>query len=129
MICIKCGKEKSIDDFYDRHKTNSVAGRKKSVCKICQIETTVASNKTRRKQHYDRIVEIKLRRGCIDCGFNSHAAALHFDHKHRAEKRFIIAQSLLYSWKTILKEIAKCDIRCANCHAIKTFQAGEHKHG
>jgi hypothetical protein len=26
------------------------------------------------------------------------------------------------SWKDLLNEIAKCDVRCANCHRIRTAQ-------
>lgn len=122
MICTKCGKDKSVDDFYDRHKTSSSAGRKKSICKLCQHERNRESNVVRRREHRDRLTEIKLKNGCVDCGFNSYAPSLHFDHRNPEEKRFVIAHCLLYSWETILKEVAKCDVRCSICHT-KRHQA------
>lgn len=30
-----------------------------------------------------------------------------------------------FSWEIVLEEIAKCEIRCATCHVIKTSIAGE----
>lgn len=60
----------------------------------------------------------KLSKGCIDCGYRGHHAALHFDHV-RGEKLLNVCNA-----KSIAQaesEIAKCEVRCANCHAVKTF--------
>lgn len=54
---------------------------------------------------------------CVDCG-ESDPAVLDFDHV-RGTKSFGIGQAASgshRSWKKILIEIEKCDIRCANCH-------------
>ncbi len=58
---------------------------------------------------------------CIDCG-NSNPIVLEFDHV-RGIKKLNIADMILrsYSLKTIKLEIEKCEIRCANCHRIKTY--------
>ena len=64
---------------------------------------------------------IKIASGCIDCGYAEHAEALQFDHTGRDKKGNV--SDLIrsdYSWKTIMEEIDKCEIRCANCHAVKT---------
>jgi hypothetical protein len=57
---------------------------------------------------------------CVDCG-ESDPVVLEFDHV-REKKEWDIAKMLTqaYSWDTILKEIAKCDVRCANCHKRRT---------
>lgn len=68
-----------------------------------------------------------MERGCIDCGYNSHPAALHFDHKFPNKKRFKIGAATSRNWTDVLKEIRNCDIRCANCHAVKTVKAKDHK--
>ena len=65
--------------------------------------------------------DIKLASGCVDCGFKAHSAALHFDHLPQYEKKFNIGWELCNRSKDeVLAEINKCEIRCANCHAIKT---------
>jgi len=66
------------------------------------------------------LAELKVKMGCADCGFNKHSAALQFDHIDPATKKFDISKSLNRTWESILEEIAKCVLRCANCHAIKT---------
>ena len=60
----------------------------------------------------------KIARGCVDCGFKAHHAALHFDHV-RGKKLFNVSNAK--SIAGAQSEIAKCEVRCANCHAIKTF--------
>jgi hypothetical protein len=67
--------------------------------------------------------EFKLERGCDDCGYAGHPAALDFDHRPGETKLFSLAQGCTRSWDVMLAEIAKCDVVCANCHRIR--HAGE----
>ncbi len=62
-------------------------------------------------------------KSCIDCG-EKDPIVLEFDHKSSDNKFKIIAKMLSghYSWKSVLKEIEKCEIRCANCHRRKTYK-------
>jgi hypothetical protein len=58
---------------------------------------------------------------CIDCG-ESRIACLQFDHRIPSEKRYTIGLAIKnrVAVATLQKEIDKCDVRCANCHAIRT---------
>lgn len=73
------------------------------------------------------IDEIKLSRGCTDCGYKEHPAALQFDHVDPSKKAFQISISFMRNWESILAEIAKCVVRCANCHAVKTATNKENR--
>lgn len=55
---------------------------------------------------------------CSRCGFDD-IRALCFHHRNRSEKEFTIGQILSLKKETILKEIEKCDLICANCHSIE----------
>ena len=73
---------------------------------------------------------IKMEKGCDKCGFNAHPSALQFDHidpatKYRTKTGKIVHPADMikggrYSIKTVMVEIAKCRVLCANCHAIYT---------
>ena len=104
MICTKCNEEK-FDNFHkcQRH------------CKSCVAKADAAYYAKQRAL----VDEYKLRHGCIDCGFNTYPEALHFDHKDPMMKNFSIGRSIRKHWDKLLKEIEKCDVRCANCHAVK----------
>jgi hypothetical protein len=72
-----------------------------------------------KKKHILRVREIKAAAGCGRCGFNN-PLALHFH--HRADDKEIgisIAIRNGWSWTRIEKEIKKCTVLCANCHAIE----------
>ncbi|KJL46451.1 hypothetical protein RS84_03085 [Microbacterium hydrocarbonoxydans] len=68
---------------------------------------------------------------CADCG-EPDPVVLDFDHRPGVRKRFEIARAVNAStraWSTILREIAKCDVVCANCHRRRTARrAGHRKH-
>lgn len=67
------------------------------------------------------LANYKLERGCVDCGYKIFACALQLD--HNGPKTASISE-LRSSKKRILEEIIKgqCVVRCANCHAIKTWK-------
>ena len=68
--------------------------------------------------------EIKLKTGCIKCGYKEHPVALDFDHIDSATKEFTIGTAYTsVSLKRLYKEIEKCQVLCANCHRIKTLQS------
>lgn len=58
---------------------------------------------------------------CLDCGEDD-PIVLEFDHRDPKEKKNNIPRLISNgnSWKTILIEIGKCDVRCANCHRRRT---------
>lgn len=60
----------------------------------------------------------KMAAGCIDCGYRAHHAALHFDHVAGVKLLNVCNAKSIAQAKT---EIEKCVVRCANCHAVKTF--------
>lgn len=66
------------------------------------------------------IDKIKIESGCIDCPYDENPAALQFDHRNPKDKLFRISTSWGVSMVRLMAEIAKCDIRCANCHAVRT---------
>lgn len=57
---------------------------------------------------------------CVDCGIDD-PVLLTFDH-FRGNKRDGVARMINagLSWNTILSEIEKCEVRCFNCHTLKT---------
>lgn len=60
---------------------------------------------------------------CVDCG-EADIVVLEFDHREHSEKSFTIGAhgSIQISMKRLKAEIAKCDVRCANCHRRKTYK-------
>jgi hypothetical protein len=73
-----------------------------------------------RSRGRDFLSRFKVAAGCKDCGYNDKSEALDFDHV-RGEKEFDISQRVHYPISRIKAEIAKCEVVCANCHRIRTF--------
>jgi hypothetical protein len=64
---------------------------------------------------------------CIDCG-EADPRCLDFDHV-RGKKAKAISEmvKLSYRWPTILAEITKWEVRCANCHRKRTAERRQDK--
>lgn len=112
--CGHCREVKPLDGFHRKE------GGRHGWCKVCRSKAA----------HDRRLVvdRIKLEAGCIDCGYAEHPAALQFDHV-RGEKRGDIAAMRRggASMVRILAEIDKCEVVCANCHAVRTVERGDHR--
>ena len=88
-------------------------------------------NKTSERKHiYGRKKKIKKwfedykkSLKCIRCGEN-HSATLDFHHKDTKTKEFGINSRVHsgYSIDLIKKELAKCEVLCANCHRKLHYQ-------
>jgi len=78
------------------------------------------NKKTRIRKVQAVLRDIKMSRGCIDCGYKANHFALHFDHREPPTKSFGLDAAWNYSWERIMAEVDKCDVRCANCHAVRT---------
>lgn len=69
----------------------------------------------RKKKAY--IQQYKIEKGCSICGYNKCARALELHHTND-DKEFTLARATWSrGWDKIKKEIKKCIVVCANCHA------------
>lgn len=68
-----------------------------------------------------RLMEYLSKYHCIDCG-EKDIIVLEFDHREGVDKKICISVAVGRGWKweSILVEIAKCDVCCANCHKKRT---------
>lgn len=78
------------------------------------------NNATKQKARKAFIDQLKMKSGCVDCGYAKHPEALQFDHLPGFTKQFTISKSHLKPLEEVLEEIKKCEVVCACCHAIRT---------
>lgn len=71
--------------------------------------------------------EYLLSHPCVDCG-EADPVVLEFDHV-RGVKKATVSSMIggTYSTERLFEEIAKCDVRCANCHRRVTAARGGHR--
>lgn len=127
--CKTCHQLKALNEFYKTPK-----GHYRS-CKECRKAyyrkrwKTIPKAKEINRKVFNKMVAINKtffaeymkNKSCIDCGEND-PRVLDFDHVRSVKKHNISKMvSGSFLWSTILKEIEKCEIRCANCHRRKTY--------
>ena len=69
--------------------------------------------------------EYKEKRPCMDCNQYYPSYVMDFDHREDKALNVSNAPARGWSWERTLKEIDKCDLICANCHRIRTWQREE----
>jgi len=95
-----------------------IAYRKSEAFKESVRKHRRTREKAYRTETQRKVRVIKVEQGCLKCGYKEHHAALEFHHREPEKKKFRLSESRNYSWKMVLEEIDKCDVLCANCHAV-----------
>jgi hypothetical protein len=81
--------------------------------------------KIKRQREHEKIVKLAKRQyvtdyllahPCVDCG-EKDIIVLEFDHV-RGDKKYNVSNLIMQSYglNTLITEIEKCEVRCANCH-------------
>lgn len=131
-FCGRCGTEKPKYEF---NKNKSKSDGLATMCKCCNKEYQKsyyfenskqhkATAKVNKKKYVERnrnfVREYLLNNPCVDCGF-SDIRALQFDHIDMVgSKSKRVTYFMDHSLENLKREISKCQIRCANCHFIRT---------
>ena len=121
---------KPLEDFAWRRKAK---GQRHNYCRPCHSEyhrEHYLANKQRyidqarerkdalRLERTKYLIEYFATHPCADCGERD-PIVLEFD--HLGDKLFNIGAVLTYrNWASILAEIEKCEVVCANCHRRRT---------
>jgi hypothetical protein len=131
-LCHSCAIEKSFTEF-GRHAARPDGLQTQCRdCKRITQRTWYHNNKTRHKVNVAqrrRSAETKIISSviaylrlhpCVDCG-EDNPIILEFDHVN-GEKMGSVCNMISRGcgWKMIFAEMQKCEVRCCNCHRIKT---------
>jgi hypothetical protein len=129
--CYTCGEHKQLTEFNKNKKRKDGLN---SICRECSKarskqyykenkeihkQNVYKRKKKELKENQDRMVSYLLANPCVDCG-ESNPVCLDFDHQRDKKMNVSLMLHGGYCWDSILKEIDKCEVRCANCHRKKT---------
>jgi len=132
-ICLRCQKKRRGSSF-NQNRTNKDGLQR--YCRACQARIErdyYARNQVQINLRRKGLVDFVLQRNrayllahlllhpCVDCG-EKNPVVLEYDHVRGKKKRAVTALVLSKcSLKTLIEEISKCDVRCANCHRKRTL--------
>ena len=77
---------------------------------------SVEQKKLRRRNHKKELIKY-LGSKCVMCGYNKSDYSLHFHHVDKSQKKFTISKKMDRKILELKKEVEKCILLCANCHA------------
>lgn len=143
IVCRACGIAKPADAFALR---DAATDWRSTLCRPCTAayqhhwyeanrDVVIARARLRKgrmvAENQIRMWTYLANHPCVDCG-ETDIVVLEFDHLR--DKRANVSRMVAggFAWETIEAEIAKCEVRCVNCHLRRTARTvGTHdrKHG
>jgi hypothetical protein len=133
--CTRCGETKALDQFPPVRR--SEPEKLQCWCRACFAEANnrnywknherekarlLLQTTRKREDNRRRAIDYLSSHPCVDCG-ETDIIVLQFDHLR--DKSFNVSTMIANgtSWLRIEAEIAKCVVRCANCHRLKTARS------
>lgn len=106
--CLLCMRQYSKDHYQANRASAAVRTRRNQKARRSKI-----------REHVRAIKDVP----CVDCMQRFPSYVMQFDHLPQHTKKGMVANMVggLASWRRVKEEISKCDVVCANCHAIRTF--------
>ncbi len=147
--CSSCGVAKTLDDF---QKCKDISDGLASSCRLCKNKKTQTfralnrdhflkqsrerenkeyalnrdslSSAQRQKTHDLKRKAVEYLGGkCLDCFLITSVLRIYdFHHRDPTEKDLNVGQCRSFCWNSIVKELDKCDLLCANCHRIRHYK-------
>jgi hypothetical protein len=133
--CGLCGSTKENSHFAWRRRER---GQRDNYCRPCRSEYKKKHYRANKQRYVDNAAKRKRRvlqervdflvgylrdHPCVDCG-EVDVVVLEFDHV-RGKKEFDVTRGVRdHAWQSVLREIEKCDVVCANCHRRRTAERG-----
>lgn len=130
-ICTKCKIEKSCYKF---NKNKSRKDGLQNICKRCsraRSKEYYQNNKEKHKKvikkrndklrliNREYVVDYLRNHPCVDCG-ETNILFLEFDHRSDKDGGISKMINCPVGLDKLKREIQKCDVRCMQCHRIKT---------
>lgn len=132
--CGRCGESKPVEEFAWRRKARK---QRDNYCRPCRAAYKQEHYRAHRRRYIDQsqlrkkevfaerlafLIDFLREHPCVDCG-ESDPVVLEFDHLR--DKSFSVSQGFRdRRWQSVLDEIAKCEVVCANCHRRRTARRG-----
>jgi hypothetical protein len=110
-ICLSCQRVYT-KEWYQRNRDKQIAA--------AYVRRVNEANRLGR-----RIRDYLCDHPCVDCG-ESDPDVLDFDHLRDKRADVSTLVHIAVSWEMVLSEIAKCEVRCANCHRRRTAIRGRY---
>lgn len=129
--CTRCGLAQALDQFPPRRRGRP---RLQTWCRACFAENNaryyqehlvaqktrlLRNTATRRRENQQQIITYLRDHPCVDCG-EEDIVVLEFDHLREKIADVSTYSSGGRSWERVKTEIDKCEVRCTNCHRLKT---------
>jgi len=115
LRCSTCQRDLPDDDF-------SMGGWRKRRFRYYECRECASARGFLRDEQIRQVVQAAKDVPCMDCGVRYPLCATDFDHRDPSKKAFNLNKARSHSLQNVKDEMAKCDVVCSNCHAVRTHK-------